>query len=146
MTRRAESLLREGERIEIKGRSVTVTPLAWESLPRVRERLVEAAAARETVTYGELREELALPYLVQGMGRLLDLVTEDCTRRGEPTLASLVVNATTGEVGDDDGRSAAERARVYAWGGWTSAVRVRRRPRRSDRGGRAGSPPAEPSG
>ncbi len=117
MTRGGRSRLRPGERIEIKGRPVTVTPLAWDSLPRVRERLVEEAAARETVTYGELREELALPYLVQGMGRLLDLLSEDCARREEPSLASLVVNASTGEVGNDvDGDAAAERALVFGHG------------------------------
>jgi hypothetical protein len=109
-------MLRRGERLVVKGRTVTVTPTALECLPRVRDRLVEAAQAGETVTYGELREELELPYLVQGMGRLLDLLTEDCSRRGEPSLASLVVNASTGEVGDDvGGASARERARVLRY-------------------------------
>ena len=61
-------LLREGEKVAVKGRWVTVTPTAFDCLPRVRARLVEAARAGETVTYGELREELGLPYLVQGMG------------------------------------------------------------------------------
>ena len=112
--------LRRGEKVAVKGRTVTVTPTAFECLPRVRERLVEAARAGETVTYGELREELGLPYLVQGMGRLLDLVSVDCLRRGEPSLASMVVNASTGEVGADfDGDPAAERALVLAHGRWS---------------------------
>jgi hypothetical protein len=116
-------MLRRGERLVVKGRTVTVTPTAAEWLPRVRDRLVEAAHAGETVTYGELREEVGLPYLVQGMGRLLDLLTEDCSRRGEPSLASLVVNASTGEVGDDvGGASARERARAFRhrYGSWLS--------------------------
>ena len=113
-------LLREGEKVAVKGRLVTVTATAFECLPRVRARLVEAARAGETVTYGELREELGLPYLVQGMGRLLDLVSVDCARRGEPSLASMVVNASTGEVGADfDGDPAAERASVLAHARWT---------------------------
>jgi hypothetical protein len=96
-----------------------VTPTAFAWLPRVRDRLVEAARARETVTYGELREELGLPYLVQGMGRLLDLVSEDCARRGEPSLASVVVNASTGEVGHDfAGDPGAERAAVFGHRDW----------------------------
>lgn len=112
-------MLRPGERVATGHRTVTVTPTAFACLPRVRDRLVEAAEARETVTYGELREELGLPYLVQGMGRLLDLVSVDCARRGEPSLASLVVNASTGEVGGDpDGGSVAERARAFAHRGW----------------------------
>ena len=114
------STLRQGEKVEVGGRTVTVTPTASACLPRVRQRLVEAARAGETVTYGELREELALPYLVQGMGRLLDLVTVDCSRRGEPSLASLVVNAATGEVGARyGGDAAAERAAVHRHRHWS---------------------------
>ena len=114
------STLRPGEKVLVHGRTVTVTPTAFAWLPRVRDRLVEAARAGETVTYGELREELGLPYLVQGMGRLLDLVSEDCGRRGEPSLASLVVNAGTGEVGAAfGGDAAAERARVRAHRHWS---------------------------
>lgn len=121
----ADLRLALGERVVVRGRVATVTPTAFACLPRVRDRLVEAALAEETVTYGELREELGLPYLVQGMGRLLDLVGEDCARRGEPSLATLVVNASTGEVGYDDEAdrgerepAAAERRRVYGWAGW----------------------------
>jgi hypothetical protein len=52
------------------------------------------------------------------MGRLLDLLSVDCDRRGEPSLAAIVVNAVTGEIGDDfDGDAAAERRRLYA--NWT---------------------------
>jgi hypothetical protein len=80
--------LHQGERIPIKGRNVTVTKTAYECLPRVRDRLIEAARARETVTYRELIAELRLPYLPQGLGRLLDLLSEDCFRRREPSLAS----------------------------------------------------------
>ncbi|WP_156374214.1 hypothetical protein [Cellulomonas sp. Leaf334] len=112
--------LRKGEKISMKGRNITVTDTAFECLPRVRDRLVEAALARELVTYGELRQELELPYLVQGMGRLLDLLSEDCFRRNEPSLASIVVNASTGEVGDDfDGDPAAERERVFDRKHWS---------------------------
>lgn len=113
-------MLRKGEKVWMKGRTITVTDTAFDCLPRVRERLFEAGDARETVTYGELREELDLPYLVQGMGRLLDLVSEDCSRRNEPSLASFVVNASTGEVGDDyDGDAAAERTLVFAHRYWS---------------------------
>lgn len=107
-------MLRKGEKVPMKGRTVTVTDTAFECLPRVRDRLIEAAVARETTTYGELRNELDLPYLPQGMGRLLDLISEDCLRRGEPSLASIVVNASTGEVGDDfDGDAPSERDLVF---------------------------------
>lgn len=113
-------MLRKGEKVSMKGRTITVTDTAFECLPRVRDRLIEAALARETVTYGELRGELGLPYLVQGMGRLLDLLSEDCFRRGEPSLASIVVNASTGEVGEDfDGDPRAERKLVFDRQHWS---------------------------
>ena len=108
-------MLEPGEKVVTGGRTVTVTPLAYETPPVVRERLIEVARARGTTTYGGLRGDLDLRYLVQGMGRLLDLVTEDCLRRGEPSLASLVVNASSGEVGTASyGDPAAERTRVHA--------------------------------
>ena len=113
-------MLRKGEKIYTKGRTITVTDTAFECLPRVRDRLIEAALARETVTYGELRHELALPYLAQGMGRLLDLLGEDCGRRNEPSLTAIVVNASTGEVGDDfDGDPQSERELVFTFTRWS---------------------------
>lgn len=49
------------------------------------------------------------------MGRLLDVISEDCHLRGEPSLAALVVNAGTGEVGGDYewGDPVLERRRLY---------------------------------
>lgn len=71
------------------------------------------------MTYAELHDHLDLPYAVNGMGRLLDLLSEDCIRRGEPSLAAIVVNASTGEVGDDfAGDPVAERSLVYAQRKW----------------------------
>ena len=113
-------MLRLGERVEVKGRTLTVTHTAFECLPRTREFLIGLAREGATVTYGELREHLRLPYAPVGMGRLLDLLSEDCDRRGEPSLAAVVVNRTTGEVGHDNaGAAAAERARVYSQPHWS---------------------------
>lgn len=101
-------------KILVKGRSLTATPTAVECLPRVRRALIKVAKSRSTVTYGDLRAELALPYATNGMGRLLDLLSEDCVRRGVPSLASLVVNGSTGEVGSDfGGDPVAERGLTY---------------------------------
>ena len=113
--------LDRGEKLTVKGRTVTVTDTAYAWLPVVRAHLVQVARARQVITYGELREELGLPYLVQGMGRLLDLLSEDCFRRDEPSLASLVVNASTGQVGSQfGGDAAAERELVHARTDWSS--------------------------
>lgn len=108
-----------GEVVEYKGRRVTVTPTAHECLPLVRGYLVRVARSGEVVTYGDLRDDLGLPYAATGMGRLLDLVSIDCFRRSEPSLAALVVSASTGEVGSDfDGDAAAQRRDLSAfWSG-----------------------------
>ena len=103
-----------GEKIPIKGRTVTVTPKAIECLPRVRDHLIELAQRHETITYGDLVSTLQLPYIPTGLGRLLDLLSVDCERRGEPSLASIVVGSTTGEVGHDfAGDPVGGRAQVY---------------------------------
>ena len=107
-------MLSQGERIPMKGRLVTVTATAFRHLPAVRDALIEVARKRETITYGDLKADVGLPYRPQGMGRLLDLLTVDCSRRGEPSLAAVVVGGKTGEVGKDfAGDAAAERGLLY---------------------------------
>ena len=109
-----------GEQIAIKGRLVRVTQDAYDYLPAIRDELVQVAADRDTVTYGELKARLQLPWATTGMGRMLDLLSVDCERRGEPSLAAIVVGKQTGEVGHDfDGDPVAERARVYGQHHWS---------------------------
>ncbi len=111
--------IREGDRFEVKGRTYTVTSTAIHCLPRVRTYLIGLARAGGTVSYSQLRLDLELPYAVNGLGWLLDVLTEDCGRRGEPSLAALVVTATTGEVGEDyPGEAKSERSAVYARSHW----------------------------
>lgn len=48
------------------------------------------------------------------MGRLLDVISENCRMRGEPSLAPLVVNGAAREVGADyEGAPEADRQRLY---------------------------------
>ena len=108
-----------GEWFEVKGRRIRVTPMALQHLPSIRDELIDVARAGQTITYGELKERLNLPWAVNGLGRALDLLSVDCERRGEPSLAALVVTQGTGEVGSDfDGDPVAERAAVYARERW----------------------------
>lgn len=112
-------VLKLGEEIPIKGRIVRVTQDAYDYLPAIRDELIQVAAARETITYGELKARLQLPWAPNGMGRMLDLLSVDCLRRGEPSLAAIVVGQQTGEVGIDfDGDPVAERTRVYSQRHW----------------------------
>lgn len=110
--------LREGEKLQVKGRTVTVTPLAFESLPKVREYLIQVARQRRTVTYGELRADVGLTYAINGLGWLLDLLSVDCERRGEPPLDALVISAETGEVGQEFGADP-EGKRTLVYAHWT---------------------------
>ncbi|WP_152975450.1 hypothetical protein [Rhodococcus rhodochrous] len=55
-----------------------------------------------------------LPHATDGLGRVLDLLSEDCFRRGGPSLAALVVAQSTGEVGSAfRGNPSSERTNVY---------------------------------
>jgi len=108
------SVLKRGEKVPFKARVLTVTDLDLKSLPPLRAFLIDVATKHSTVSYGQVKSELGLPHPANGMGRLLDLVTIECGRRGEPDLASLVINARTGDVGTQYGKNAAaNRESVY---------------------------------
>ena len=96
------------------GRTVRVTPNMFQALSRLRPALIDVARRRDTITYGEASLATQNAYLPRGMGPMLDVVTIDCTRRGEPSLASLVVTKSGGEVGSAYGAGAVEeRRRCY---------------------------------
>ena len=111
--------LEEGEIIVSGARRFHVSKRDLESVASMRTFLVDEARARATVTYGELVDTLRLPAPPKGLGRLLVLLSEDCARRGEPTLAAIVVRQSTGEVGDGYGAGARDdRAELFDY--WAS--------------------------
>lgn len=57
------------ERVEMKGRTLTVTQTAFDCLPRTRDFLIDVAREGVTVTYGEVKGELDLPYAPNGAHR-----------------------------------------------------------------------------
>ena len=113
------STLQAGETVTTAKRRIHVSDPDVASVMAMRAMLIEEAMARATVTYGEVVRDLSLPTSPKGLGRLLDLLSEDCTRREEPTLAAIVVTATTGEVGHGYGDGAAQdREELYRyWAG-----------------------------
>lgn len=114
-----------GEVLETESRRFHVSGRDIDAISRMRGFLVDEARARATVTYGELVRTLDLPCPARGLGRLLVLLSEDCARRGEPTLAAIVVTASTGEVGDGYGSGAfADRRELYEF--WSQPGRARR--------------------
>lgn len=109
-------MLRAGDQIEIKGRTVTVTKMQAGVGQRVRDELIDVAKRAGKITYGDLKAAAALTHPPNGMGRLLDVISEDCRLRGEPSLAPLVVNRETQEVGADyEGDPVADRQSAYRY-------------------------------
>lgn len=101
-----------GEVVEHGERRFHVRAADVDAVAAMRDYLIDAAQEGATVTYGELVDELGLPVPARGLGRLLVLLSEDCERRGEPTLAALVVTRATGEVGEGYGAGALEERRA----------------------------------
>lgn len=121
MTRReapGPSTLQVGEIVHSEKRSMHVSARDIESVIAMRAMLIDEARAGATVTYGEVVRDCQLPVPPKGLGRLLVLLSEDCARRGEPTLAAIVVTAGSGEVGHGYGAGAStDRQDLYAYWG-----------------------------
>lgn len=99
---------------------VMVTPHMLAALERMRAALLVVAMRGDTITYGELAVATGGAYFVRNFGRALDVLTQDCLHRDEPSLAALVVTKGSGEVGSAfTGDAAAERAAVHRY--WSQA-------------------------
>jgi alkylated DNA nucleotide flippase Atl1 len=110
-----DSTLQVGESLERGEGRIRVSERDVRAVAAMREYLIVEARDGSTVTYGELVRDLGLSTPARGLGRLLVLLSEDCARRGEPTLAAIVVTRATGEVGDGYGQGASEDQRaLYA--------------------------------
>jgi hypothetical protein len=111
MERTAEEpscLLVPGETVLTERRRFHVSRRDIDHVVAMRALLIVEAQAGTTITYGEVVRDLHLPVPPKGLGRLLVLLSEDCERRGEPTLAALVVRQSTGDVGEGYGPQAAD--------------------------------------
>ena len=106
-----------GDRFPVGERLYRLTPRLAESTIAARSVLLDIAEHREVITYGELSESIGRSVLPRHMGPLLSMIAHDCAARGEPSLASLVVSATTGEVGTGDS-SWAPPQRLACWARW----------------------------
>lgn len=106
-----------GETVESDRRRFHVSAADIASVAAMRALLIEEARAGATITYGEVVRTLDLPVAPKGLGRLLVLLSEDCARRGEPTLAAIVVTQSTGEVGHGYGPEAPQ-DRQELWDHW----------------------------
>ena len=78
-------------------RNVSVDDIARVAV--LRGLLIAAAAHRSTMTYGVLKRLTNSPRLAKSLNRDLRMLCVECERRGEPSLAALVVQAATEEVG-----------------------------------------------
>ena len=73
----------------------TVTELLSTTLDVARSVLIDVAKSGKKITYGELAKRSGTGYPAQSMGKVLDVLSLDCSDRGEPSLAPIVVRAAT---------------------------------------------------
>ena len=106
-----------GDYFPVGDRMRRLTPRLAQATNAARSVLIEVAQHREVITYGELSESIGRSVLPRHMGPLLSMIGHDCAARGEPSLASLVVSAATGEVGTRD-ETWAPPQRLACWAVW----------------------------
>ena len=82
-----------------------------ETYPLLRPALIAVVPVGSKITYKGLAVAVNSPYAVRNHGDLLALVGEDCHRRGEPNLASLVVTKETASRAKAGGGDAAKERR-----------------------------------
>lgn len=106
-----------GDYFPVGDRMRRLTPRLAQATNAARSVLIEVAQHREVITYGELSDSIGRSVLPRHMGPLLSMIGHDCAARGEPSLASLVVSAATGEVGTRD-ETWAPPQRLACWAVW----------------------------
>ena len=106
-----------GDSFPVGERMRRLTPRLAQATNAARSVLIEVAQHREVITYGELSDSIGRSVLPRHMGPLLSMIGHDCAARGEPSLASLVVSAATGEVGTRD-ETWAPPQRLACWAVW----------------------------
>ena len=106
-----------GDYFPVGDRMCRLTPRLAQATNAARSVLIEVAQHREVITYGELSDSIGRSVLPRHMGPLLSMIGHDCAARGEPSLASLVVSAATGEVGTRD-ETWAPPQRLACWAVW----------------------------
>ena len=106
-----------GDYFPVGDRMRRLTPRLAQATNTARSVLIEIAQHREVITYGELSDSIGRSVLPRHMGPLLSMIGHDCAARGEPSLASLVVSAATGEVGTRD-ETWAPPQRLACWAVW----------------------------
>ncbi len=106
-----------GDSFPVGDRMRRLTPRLAQATNAARSVLIEVAQHREVITYGELSDSIGRSVLPRHMGPLLSMIGHDCAARGEPSLASLVVSAATGEVGTRD-ETWAPPQRLACWAVW----------------------------
>ena len=96
--------IRRGEVIETDRGPIKATAddVAW--VRQIRAFLLEVFAQQRYVDASELKDHVGFPHQLDRVGHLLELVTEDCRRRGEPSLSDFVEGAPEAS-GEGDGPS-----------------------------------------
>lgn len=98
--------IRRGEVVETERGPIKATAgdVAW--VRQIRAFLLELFAQQRRVDASELKKHVGFPHQLDEVGRLLELVTEDCRRRGEPSLSDFVEGVP--EASDEGGGPSTE--------------------------------------
>jgi hypothetical protein len=98
--------IRRGEVVDTERGPIkaTAADVAW--LRQIRAFLLEVFAQQRRLDAAELKEHVGFPHQLDEVGHLLELLTEDCARRGEPSLSVLVEGVP--ETPDERGGASTE--------------------------------------
>lgn len=98
--------IRRGEIVDTERGPIKATAgdVAW--VRQIRAFLLEVFAQQRHVDAVELKEHVGFPHHLDQVGHLLELVTEDCRRRGEPSLSDFVEGVP--EASDEGGGASTE--------------------------------------
>ena len=73
--------------------------LKW--VRQIRAFLLEVVVEGRHIDAAEMKEQVEFPHDLDDVAPLLALVSEDCTRRGEPSLAAIVAGVPGADFGDE---------------------------------------------
>lgn len=99
--------IRRGEVVKTEHGPIKATAADVTWLRQIRAFLLEVFAQQRQVNASELKEHVGFPHQLDEVGHLLELLTEDCTRRGEPSLSALVAGVP--ETPDERGGVSTEK-------------------------------------
>lgn len=93
--------IRRGEVVDTPVGPIKASQAGLKWVRQIRAFLLEVLAEGRHVDAAELKERVEFPHDLDDVAPLLALVAEDCTRRGEPSLAAIVAGVPSADFSDE---------------------------------------------